>query len=189
MTQELLTTLAAGCFLSFGFAARPQTSRVIPVVQILTAAIQVWAIWTGLSWFGAWALIPLAASWGLFWWTMDAIARQNIAGKEFAEYGPYKWIRHPLYLSYLLVWIAGPVAAGSPLPLVTAVMWAAFYTREALREENVLLAGPSGENYSTYRRRTGLFLPRLSPFVDPRSEEQRRNGTVPDLSPCELPAP
>src|SRR5689334_4027868 len=98
MTQQLLTTLAAGCFLSFAFAKHSESWRRATALQLLTAAIQLWAIWTGSSWLGPWALIPLASAWGLFWWAMDALARRKLTAKPFAEDGPYKWIRHPLYL-------------------------------------------------------------------------------------------
>jgi protein-S-isoprenylcysteine O-methyltransferase Ste14 len=171
MTQEMVTTLTAGCFLSFAWATHPKRPAVVQVLSAVTAAIHLYAIWIGASWLGGWEIIPLVTSWVLFWWAMAAAAHQNLASQDLPTEGPYRWIRHPRYLSYLLVWISGPFASGSPVLFVTAGLWSAFYVAAAIGEDKNLLNGPLGEKYKTYQQRTGLLLPR-TPF----NSAQRKSG-------------
>jgi hypothetical protein len=133
MTQELLTSLTAGCILSFGWAIRPGRSPFVILAGLVTAAIHLPAIWIGASWLGGWAALPLVASWMLFWWAMDAQARQRLSSQDRPLEGPYRWVRHPFYVAYMLTWISGPLASGSPLLFVTAGLWGVFYVASAYK--------------------------------------------------------
>jgi protein-S-isoprenylcysteine O-methyltransferase Ste14 len=82
--------------------------------------------------------------------------------------GPYRWFRHPLYLSYTLAWIAGAVAAMSAPLLFTVAAMVAFYVGAAYREERQLLRGAAGNDYRAYRRQAGVLLPKsLLPGTNP----------------------
>jgi protein-S-isoprenylcysteine O-methyltransferase Ste14 len=74
--------------------------------------------------------------------------------------GPYRWFRHPLYLSYALAWIAGAVAAMSVPLLFTAAAMIAFYVGAAYREERQMLRSAAGDDYRAYRRQAGVLLPK-----------------------------
>ena len=75
--------------------------------------------------------------------------------------GPYRWVRHPFCSGYLLGALAAPIAiddqrlAWIALPLVIVTVTA------AVREERVWLSSVHADEYRTYRRRTGMFLPFL----------------------------
>ena len=73
--------------------------------------------------------------------------------------GPYRWFRHPLYLSYTLAWIAGAIAAMSVPLLFTVAAMVAFYVGAAYREEHQLLRSAAGDDYRAYRRQAGVLLP------------------------------
>jgi protein-S-isoprenylcysteine O-methyltransferase Ste14 len=71
------------------------------------------------------ALLFLSAL-ALFWWSVPYARRSGLGlafaadrGADFIFVGPYRWIRHPFYASYMLYWIAGSVAAGEPLLLLS----------------------------------------------------------------------
>jgi len=75
--------------------------------------------------------------------------------------GPYRWVRHPLYLSYSLAWCAGVVTLSDWRLLLTLAIMLAFYIAAAYREERQMLRGPAADQYQAYRRQVGVLLPRF----------------------------
>ncbi|WP_157956619.1 methyltransferase [Dyella sp. C11] len=82
------------------------------------------------------------------------------AGGGLAATGPYRFVRHPQYLGFLLFitgwlihWPTVVSLASWPL-IVVAFLWA------ATREETVLLS-IYGDAYSSYKRSTGFLFPRI----------------------------
>ena len=75
--------------------------------------------------------------------------------------GPYRWVRHPFYLGYIIGALAPAVAIGNiwialiSMAMITLVVVAAF------REERVWLASPRADVYREYQRRTAMFIPGL----------------------------
>lgn len=75
--------------------------------------------------------------------------------------GPYRWVRHPFYLSFMLAAAAGACIAGQPLLLLTViVLFACYYTAAKSEEASFRLTDFASE-YESYRAVTGMFLPRL----------------------------
>ena len=75
--------------------------------------------------------------------------------------GPYRLIRHPIYLSYSLAWLAAPVAMQSAVLLVTAIFMITCYVISAREEERRLSIGPLAAEYQKHRASSW----RLIPFV------------------------
>ena len=73
--------------------------------------------------------------------------------------GPFRFVRHPFYLGYMLGAVAAPIAINSILLTVLAAMMITFTLFAAFREERVWLSSPRAEAYREYRRKTGMFLP------------------------------
>jgi protein-S-isoprenylcysteine O-methyltransferase Ste14 len=99
----------------------------------------------------------------LFWWSIRVSRRkefgacfQAVAPLVLVTEGPYRWVRHPFYLSYLLAWCAGCFVY-APLAVAPCVM-GAMYWRAASEEERLILASPLGKQYERYRQRTGRFF-------------------------------
>ena len=76
--------------------------------------------------------------------------------------GPYSYIRHPFYTSYLLFWLGCTVATSSLISLILFLALAAIYTAAALGEERGFSNSALHDEYEAYRRRTGFFWPKLS---------------------------
>ena len=81
---------------------------------------------------------------------------------ELVAWGPYRYVRHPVYGSFTaiaaglgLVFRSYLLAAVAAVWLAAGMWWAA--------EEETLLASPEGlgDAYRTYSERTGRFLPTL----------------------------
>jgi protein-S-isoprenylcysteine O-methyltransferase Ste14 len=82
-----------------------------------------------------------------------------IADHELIRRGPYSMVRHPVYLSFLAMTVAGAlVATGWPGIVVSAAVFIAG-TEIRVRAEDRLLAGRFGAEFEAYRRRVPAYLP------------------------------
>jgi protein-S-isoprenylcysteine O-methyltransferase Ste14 len=75
--------------------------------------------------------------------------------------GPYQYLRHPFYTSYLIFWIGLAIATWSLLALPALCVIAIIYVVAALGEERKFSRTAMSEEYVAYRQRTGFFWPRL----------------------------
>jgi protein-S-isoprenylcysteine O-methyltransferase Ste14 len=82
---------------------------------------------------------------------------------RFTTPGPYRVVRHPLYVGWLLAFWATPTMTATHL--LFAIMTTAYILIAIQLEERDLVAA-YGESYAAYRRRVPMLVPRL-----PRSEQ------------------
>lgn len=75
--------------------------------------------------------------------------------------GPYRVIRHPVYVAYSLAWLAAPVAMHSLVLGVTAAIMIGCYVVSAREEERLLAAGKLAAEYEQYRASTWRMIPFL----------------------------
>jgi len=106
------------------------------------------------------------ASLVLFWWTLHANWRKPLSAVFspdvplwLAQCGPYQFIRHPFYASYLLAWTAAPVASGHLWLAATTALMGIIYYKAAVSEEKKFENSPLAKDYQNYQSRTGLFMP------------------------------
>jgi protein-S-isoprenylcysteine O-methyltransferase Ste14 len=78
--------------------------------------------------------------------------------KAIVTSGPYRFVRHPIYLSYVLQMLGLLLAYGSPLVLALVSGHLALTVYRARLEEALLAA--HSEEYRAYQARTGFLLPR-----------------------------
>ena len=106
----------------------------------------------------------------LLFWSAVRINRKAPLSIAFAELspshvvveGPYRYIRHPFYTSYLLAWVAGALTTGHVGIWLLAAIMGGFYYWAAALEETWFAQSERAESYAAYRRKTGMFLPRLA---------------------------
>lgn len=77
--------------------------------------------------------------------------------------GPYRHVRHPFYVSYIVTFFASALASAHPVPLACAVLAFLNYLYAAQSEERKFASSPLAADYERYRRTTGMFVPRLWP--------------------------
>jgi protein-S-isoprenylcysteine O-methyltransferase Ste14 len=73
--------------------------------------------------------------------------------------GPYKFVRHPFYLSYMVAFLAAVVAFPSLVTAAECVLNIALFVYMAFDDERVLLRSEMADCYKAYRQRAAMFLP------------------------------
>jgi len=103
---------------------------------------------------------------GLFWWAIRTNWARHLsaafspdAPEHVVTTGPYRFVRHPFYSSYLLTWAAGVFAAGSLWLLPTVFVMFFLYQKAARAEELKFSRSPLASLYRRYRETTGCFFP------------------------------
>jgi len=132
-----------------GFALRPIE---------LTASV-----WAGLVCMAFGSLLGLWA-WGSLGLTRLRIMPEPGATAELITTGPYRWVRHPMYLGVLLLMFGFVLLNPNWLSnkWLSILLWMALVgvlNRKAAREERFL--EHAFPNYAKYRQHTGRFIPPL----------------------------
>jgi len=68
--------------------------------------------------------------------------------------GPYRWCRHPLYLSFILIILGLDLMFGSPAGILATLLLALPSMIYRARLEEKALADRFGEEWEAYRERT-----------------------------------
>jgi protein-S-isoprenylcysteine O-methyltransferase Ste14 len=139
----------------------------------LIAFVLFMAVWVADSFFGHWSTfparyVPLAARLallGLALLTAVSLVRSAAAVHHLEQLpdhvvtaGPFRRVRHPIYLGVLLVYLGMVLATASLLSLAILVSIFFFYNYIAGYEEK-LLEARFGQAYRDYAIRTGKWIP------------------------------
>jgi protein-S-isoprenylcysteine O-methyltransferase Ste14 len=89
--------------------------------------------------------------------------------EELCEAGPYRYIRHPLYLAYMLAYVAALVALPHWGTAALFVVSVALFVIMARSDERTIAQSPLAAAYAAYRERTGMFFPKFSRSAPDRS--------------------
>lgn len=120
-----------------------------------------------VGWTGALGFFLFVLSLTVFWtaWVANrkrplAVAFSNIVPEHFVKSGPYQFVRHPFYLSYLIAWGAGAVATRCLWLSIPMVILGVVYLRAATFEESQFARSIFAGSYRDYQMKTGMFFPR-----------------------------
>ena len=182
--HALVLLLAMACFASFVWAVSGHFRRDgrMPVGMRLTSIASLlgflWWLYANLmdvvhparpasAGLAAGGLL-LVLSFTLFWWSVRVTRRRPLTLAFTADApiflhssGPYAYIRHPFYLSYVLFWIATAVAAERLQFWLVPLLMVAIYIEAARQEERKFAHSALAGTYGAYRGQTGMLLPRL----------------------------
>jgi protein-S-isoprenylcysteine O-methyltransferase Ste14 len=120
--------------------------------------IPAWIRWMGLAMAGLGGMLLV--------WTfrnLDKNLTDTVVTRKqhtLVTTGPYRWIRHPFYASYLLGFVGCSVAAANWLFLLLGTIGFGFMLAR-IRIEEQKLVERFGDAYRRYMARTGRFVPRI----------------------------
>ena len=102
----------------------------------------------------------------LFWWSIITSKKLNFAFsqevRELVTTGPFAWVRHPFYISYIATWLSSTLLFNSPLLWIPLAYLISFYVFSAKREERAILSSRYSKEYLKYSQNVGMFLPRIN---------------------------
>lgn len=114
-------------------------------------------------------IILTLAGYALFIWSVIARGRYATSWAmqnthKLVTWGPYRFVRHPSYLAYFLLF-TGLLAMWPNFLTIVPLVAIPSYVKATDKEEELLEAHFSNE-YKEYQRKTGRFFPRLSKKSD-----------------------
>ena len=180
ITTPLLACLGLACFGVFSWAVKghfratgtmPAGMKLIAAFSLLGFLSFLWQLRDGAT---AWPAVALlfTVSLCLFSWTVHTtrfypptLAFDTDRPRILFCQGPYRYVRHPFYVSYMLFWIGTAVSASTPSACAVPLVMGALYYSAALREEEKFARSDLAPDYDVYSKQVGMFLPRLSAFL------------------------
>jgi len=126
-----------------------------------------WMAWSqvplpaALRWAG---LVPAVLGGLLVTWTFRTLGK-NITDTvvtrrehHLVVAGPYRWVRHPFYLSFFLILLADSLLTANVFLAVSGLLLASLLVARTSTEEKFLVAR-FGRAYEDFQARTGQFVP------------------------------
>ena len=174
----IVTALSVAVVVQYSWALKGHfRSKKMPLgtVMISVVVIATSAVFLALMWWQAQpataSLVGLALEALSLWLFWAAIRASRAAQLKMAfdvqnphalvTEGPYRYLRHPFYTSYVVFWIGWAIATWSAWALAPLVLITVIYVAAALGEERKFSRTAMSAEYDAYRRRTGFFWPRL----------------------------
>jgi len=118
---------------------------------------------TWLRWLGFFlGLIALL----VFFWVLQSLGQNfstslTISKKQtLVTRGPYRWVRHPMYTSFVLLWVGFLLLSLNWFIGLTGILAFAWAIVVRTPKEEQMMIDRFGEEYITYMKRTGRYLPR-----------------------------
>lgn len=116
------------------------------------------------TWIQAIGILLETAGYFLFLWSVLERGRYATSWEMRKDHklvtsGPYRYVRHPSYLGYFLIFIGLFFLLLNVVALVPLVAIPGYVKLTTYEEQ--LLVARFGDEYAEYQKRTGLFLPRI----------------------------
>ena len=184
MTSTGVVLILLGLFpfavFSWGVKGHFRSTGAMPtgmrLISVLSLAAFIWFVFRLLISppAAAWPLAVLlyAMALAIFGWSVST-TRQGPPTLAFDRdqpsllyrEGPYRYVRHPFYLSYLLFWAGTAIATRGVIGWAAPVVMLLVYAGAARREERKFAHSALASAYTAYKTRAGMFFPRLSAFL------------------------
>jgi protein-S-isoprenylcysteine O-methyltransferase Ste14 len=155
----------------FSSERMPRGAVLISVVVLLTGCFFLYLTWAVSQPPTAQlaGLVLQLFSWWLFWRAIAASreAKLRLAFDEAGPHGlvnsgPYRFVRHPFYSSYVAFWAGWTLAIWSAVAVAPFLILLAIYIVAARTEEGRFAASSMATEYEAYKRQTGFFLPKVT---------------------------
>ncbi len=179
--MNILTTALTGfdatlCFavFSWGVKGHFRSTGAMPLGMKLTSALSL-ALFAAFLWHlrqGPALYWPVAIV--LFTMSLAVFAAAIVASRRtpptlafdtdspsfLLRHGPYRYVRHPFYLAYVLFWFGTAIAVHALAGWLAPVLMTGLYIEAATREERKFANSELADAYAAYRAKAGMFWPR-----------------------------
>ena len=142
-----------------GMGAVPLTYLVTDWLVPFSFSAPLWVRVSGAVTYGIgflllfWVHLTLGCNWSPF--------LEISKGHVLVTGGPYRWVRHPLYLAFYVMavgqWL---LTANWFVGFLGVLLWSVFYLARVGHEEKMMLDF-FGREYKEYMERTGRLLPKI----------------------------
>jgi len=171
-TGEKIDRWQEGAVILFGLRLTALAIFVAGIAWLINPAWMAWSsvpLPVALRWMG----VAIAVCGAVVWvWAVHHLGKNltdTVVTRRqhfLVTTGPYGWVRHPFYVGCVLVLLGVSLAmANWFILLASSIAWFAFLLPRTRIEEQKLLER-FGDDYRSYMRRVGRFLPRPSPQSD-----------------------
>ena len=144
-------------------ARRRVTLGFVTAVTAILLAHPTWASWR-------YGLLVAAAGEGIRIWAAGHLEKS----REVTRSGPYRWMRHPLYVGSSVMAAGVVIASQSAVLAVLTGVYMVVTITAAIRTEEAYLRRTFGDTYDRYARSTAAPMPRrFSPARVLRNREYR----------------
>jgi protein-S-isoprenylcysteine O-methyltransferase Ste14 len=130
----------------------PSLSEFPGPFALVVAASAVVLAWVGAS-FAYWAQRTLGKEW--------SYTARLLEGHRLVTAGPYGIVRHPIYASMLVMWIATALAVARPWGIVLGIVPMVWGTLVRVKIEDALLRQAFGASFEEWKKRTPAMIPGL----------------------------
>jgi protein-S-isoprenylcysteine O-methyltransferase Ste14 len=86
---------------------------------------------------------------------------QTIEGHRLVTDGIYRWIRHPMYTTFFLLFAASALLSANWLIGLLGLIYSLLIL-DRVKSEEAMLLETFGEGYRSYQQGSGKFFPRLT---------------------------
>lgn len=115
-------------------------------------------------------LMIMLASVVLFWMTIRETRKAQLLAAfdeglphGLVTTGPYAYVRHPFYTSYIMLWLGWAISCWHIAAIVPSVFMVVTFWFAARDEEAKFARTKFATAYADYKRATGRFFPQLWP--------------------------
>jgi len=163
---EKLDRWQEGKFILFGLRLSGLPWFIGGIVWMIDPSLMAWASVPLPLWL-RWCGFILIAVWGvLFVWTFQTLGKNltdTVVTRQehtLVTTGPYRYVRHPFYLSFLIAVIGGSIVTANWYLFLSSLLPFVFLVARTRIEEEKLVER-FGDEYREYMSRTGRFWPHL----------------------------
>ena len=132
---------------------------------IIPASVQ-WASFPLPMWFRWLGIVTGILCSFMMYWTLSSLGKNltdtvvTRAEATLVTHGPYRWVRHPFYVTTALLMASVTVLAANWLIGVGSLLVLGLLAVRTPKEERMLIE-KFGQQYRDYTEKTGRFFPRL----------------------------
>jgi len=115
--------------------------------------------------------------WGVSWAGSETRTTGGVGGTYLVISGPFAYVRNPLYVGNILLYIGIGIMSWSLFPYlqIGAILFFAVQYHFIVLEEEKFLKEKFGEAYKNYFKNVPRFIPRFTPYKDSTLEQPPYN--------------